>query len=1491
MTIGLLQNVSAQVYPVQVVPTVISPYSSKLSDYSNAMVNRINLQLISTDVLMNRREVDLRVKIQGNGITAQSRVLLTGARPIYLNGGEIQSLSSSELATYFRYDNLEGISSTQYSNPLPDGVYTICFQVFDKLTQKVLSTSGCSTMYLMLNDPPLLNIPSNKEEISTSDFPLVIFSWTPRQLNATNVSYRFELKELLDPTMDPTFAFEVSRPLYAEDDLRMTTLVYDINKPNLLPGKRYAWRVRAISTSGLGENSVFKNNGYSEVYSFTYSSTCSAPRFLLSEQQANNRVKIMWQGENSQQRYHVQYRKAGIQDAAWFDLYTVNTQSMLSHLEPGFTYEFRVGASCQQASYGVEPSFTYSSIQTFYLEAKNNSTTYNCGIVPDLKVTNQQPLGGLVINETFMAGDFPVKVLEVDGSNGVFSGRGYIVVPYLFDTRIAVEFSNVAINADYQLMRGVVETTYDPNWENVEFIDNLVDTNQQEITLPFPIADLPEGIQIGPGGDLLIKGDDGRTETFPGGKDTVITDSTGQVYYIDKDGKVSGPTAVAEGGKPTLENTDGVNKNGEVQAFTAKGISVAFESDDAFDAVEYNQGLTSDYKKIGGNYLPFKAVVKGSSAKIRARVTLSDSQLPLDRLVFKTSTGTHIDAKRVANSNDFELTVNGMQSNAIEEVQASIKQGEQYKVAGAFKLVHLDTRTVELRLVPTSDQVNLEGVIAELQSIYAQVGVTVQATVQPVFSIDSYVEGTQVETADEKGDLSTYSTVQQRIITAYQGAQTLDKAYYIFVTEKGSSTNQQGYMRLNGQFGFVFRASDASTISRTIAHELGHGAFKLEHPFAAFKSKGLREGTTNSLMDYATTSTNFIFTDWRQINDPKLRLYAFQGQGDGEKVLNDYKLEDDSYFVTPAGELLYLTKGTSLSYLCENPNLNGFNGVVYGFTTADGKRYVNDINIQLNELNSSGGVFRGYYQVDPIDRTFIKDSQGNRVLYKNTQSPLKGGKQLVHFVHAIPEGTDVLYYILREEVTLTDDWISKTPDYSGSRYKERKYNAQGEYVTIVVSTGCDDYDVFVENISIQDKITLEVFKNKKTGKYQVHVALLGKARDKKYEGDKTEIENQLKAIAEEKLNELNGLDGVKSPSSSLGVFDVEGEDAGEFYVAEMDGRQWLKTIGDLGSSVWETANLPEAYWNKDSGYATSSIHVPPIFAGVSNGLTEEALGLQQLVKLGYDVVSKEEVRIGIWEGLTNITFNSVIDAGDEAIRNRVNQYANHVEKPYIAQHALGRDAIQAVTTAVGIGVITKSGKLADEVADIGKQVKKEARKKATKEFLKEFDPTFIEKLKKIPNYDKLEAALIESWKKHHGSKFSLQYIYDNDLVDKIKGFELKVHADGNFTADMVLKGGLGKVDKFVEFKSWKTGSFSLLNGSQYKNQLKAYMQSGNFEQIFDAQKLIKDGVTNPDKFVKEKIVDMIKKNPEDFKSFFPNELIDINQLDINSAIIQNFTAK
>jgi len=84
-------------------------------------------------------------------------------------------------------------------------------------------------------------------------------------------------------------------------------------------------------------------------------------------------------------------------------------------------------------------------------------------------------------------------------------------------------------------------------------------------------------------------------------------------------------------------------------------------------------------------------------------------------------------------------------------------------------------------------------------------------------------------------------------------------------------------MRLGGQYGFVY-----STNARTIAHELGHGIFKLEHPF---KGKNADKGKTSALMDY-NEGQDFFYRDWKQINDPKVKLYAFQGQSEGEYNAN-----------------------------------------------------------------------------------------------------------------------------------------------------------------------------------------------------------------------------------------------------------------------------------------------------------------------------------------------------------------------------------------------------------------------------------------------------------------------------------------------------------------------------------------------------------------------------------------------------------------------------
>ncbi|OXB06223.1 fibronectin type III domain-containing protein [Flavobacterium pectinovorum] len=455
----------AQLYPVQLTPVFNSPYSVKISDYATSMDTKMQLLINPTDISISQRQVRLKLYIQGNGLNIQSSDFIQGQRPIFINGGELQTLTNTDISALFRLENLQGISPAQYANPLPEGMYNFCFEMYDFVTNQKISQKSCASLYLILNDPPLLNTPQKNEQIASTEFPNILFTWTPRQINATNISYKFELKQLIDPTLDPQIGFQMSPILY-EETLFGTALLYNLSMPILTPGLRYAWRVKAISTTGLSENAVFKNDGYSEIYSFKYTASCAAPTFLLSESQSSKSVKITWEGIPEHTRYQVQYKKQDVRNAQWFSSYSLNRQTLITNLEPGVTYQFRVGSSCDPVSEGVQ-SFTYSGINTFTTPTETSGVpAYNCGIVPQINIQNQKPLTNLIESETFKAGDFPVTVLELEGK-GPYTGKGYIIVPYLNETKIAVQFNNITINTDYQLISGVVETAYDPKWGNV----------------------------------------------------------------------------------------------------------------------------------------------------------------------------------------------------------------------------------------------------------------------------------------------------------------------------------------------------------------------------------------------------------------------------------------------------------------------------------------------------------------------------------------------------------------------------------------------------------------------------------------------------------------------------------------------------------------------------------------------------------------------------------------------------------------------------------------------------------------------------------------------------------------------------------------------------------------------------------------------------------------------------------------------------------------
>jgi hypothetical protein len=873
-----------------------------------------------------------RIKIQfslesgvNSVVVAQNTPFVNGLQDITLYPGTPVTLTNIDLRPLFRLDNLTGINAVNYARPLPEGSYKFCFQVFDAGTGRALSAKAAAIAYLVQYDPPMLNLPQQGEKIvKQNEFQHIIFQWTPRQM-APNTKYIFTLKELWDNLRDPVSGFLASRALWQEETYA-PALYYGIDKTALLPGKRYAWQVQAKSgnpvtgNSPTEDNGVYKNNGLSEIFYFDYTENCLVPVMLMAKNAGRGKTEIRWTmtGGSSGNLYRVQYRKKG-STAEWSQQESYQDMCILTGLKDETEYEYRIGSVCgnlyQTGNTGMitgndaaDNAYAFSGIQFFTTDSKSTANAnIQCGILPQVDTSDKSPLKtALGTNEVFMAGDFPVTVLQSQGTSGTYSGYGYIQVSYLADTKIKVTFNNIKLNTGKQLIEGIIETTYDVNESSLTYVSQGIgetfgDQGMQPVIVNYVISEIQYSATPPPGKITIIgnsgkgnnddsgSGESSRQE-LPAGKDYAITDKEGNVWHVDEEGNVAKGEKVAQGGASTSDNTEGISGSGtnaKVEQYTAKGVSIRWYETPAtkyaYDTADGKpEALKAKYPTVtdaDGNtvYVSYKAVVNTQTDVLGAKVTFSDPALKGQKVIFKTlETGQEI-AARNSTDDDYTLTLNGTMNYAEEDVIAVLMpkdSTQKQQLIGSFKLVHLEPKEINVALVPTDDvsKGKLQSIKEETASIYSKAGVTVNFSEDAVFDITPYLEGNAKIPTEKNSLLSTYSSVQQSINRAYDNRN--NNLYVLFVTDKESSTGQMGYMRLGGQFGYIFK----SPAGKTAAHELGHGVFKLEHPWEQYNTS---EGATDLLMDYSN-GTALTHLDWKQINDPKLKFYVFQGQDEGE---------------------------------------------------------------------------------------------------------------------------------------------------------------------------------------------------------------------------------------------------------------------------------------------------------------------------------------------------------------------------------------------------------------------------------------------------------------------------------------------------------------------------------------------------------------------------------------------------------------------------------
>ncbi|MTI27036.1 fibronectin type III domain-containing protein [Fulvivirga kasyanovii] len=536
----LLATVSiyGQTYPVQATTTLIPPYSVYIADYVAVGSERLALNIFLADINRPELNVRLRLKIEGQGIKIETKPEYL-PQPLTLRGGVPERLTSADLAALFLPENLnfQGITRQQFerSGALPEGLYQFCFEVLEYNRGVKISNSACAMAWLILNDPPIINLPRNGEKLKAQEPQYVTFQWTPRHTGSPNsaflTEYEFSLVEVWPDNRNPNDAILTTPPIY-ETVTQSTTLIYGPAETPLVPGRRYAFRIRAKSMVGIDELNLFKNNGYSQTHTFVYGDPCNLPKSIEANVLSSTRFKAEWMPLENHTSFNLRYRKKGEDNSDWIEENTFFEELEVTSLQPGTTYEYQVSPSCGSIL------GDYSEIATVTTDERPDSE-FACGTgEADYNLENKELLESLHPGDYIYAGDFDVKIDSVSGSGGTFTGGGKAEIPFLKYAKVRTTFKDIKVNTDYRVIEGNVYTYWDPK-SKLAYDGTEPDTGNEAV------ENDPEGSESGESDTPS----DSVELTDP--IDNIYTDSTGNVIVVT----TAGDTVTVGPGQNMVFNT------------------------------------------------------------------------------------------------------------------------------------------------------------------------------------------------------------------------------------------------------------------------------------------------------------------------------------------------------------------------------------------------------------------------------------------------------------------------------------------------------------------------------------------------------------------------------------------------------------------------------------------------------------------------------------------------------------------------------------------------------------------------------------------------------------------------------------------------------------------------------------------------------------------------------------------------------------------------
>lgn len=873
--------VNAQVFPVQVSVHLTPPYTPYLSDYTAPGSQKLLIQISFNDATVVDYACRLRITIEGVGITLRTRSDYS-FQPIMLEGaGVTRTLYGEDLRAYFHPDAMDFAGfprgDFQQRARLPEGVYRFSVEVLDYHRGTIVSNRGTATAWVALNDPPMLNMPANFSKLPLRDPLNIPFMWTPRHTGSPNAAftteYSFRLIELWPANRNAYDAFLTQAPLY-ETTTTETQLLYDAAAPPLLPGRTYAWRVEARDAGGAD---LFRNDGRSEVFVFQYGESLAIPQNLRMRWAKPTTLAIQWDPvkTNDDVRYRLQYRPRRRSDnREWYETWTRFTDKTLYHLQTYTEYEMRI-----RSENALQES-AYSDIRIFRtLPADSVGFVCRDDLEPPPAPENSLPVFPLSINDTLHAGGYDVVVRDVMRDGSRYYGSGLVIVPWFNGAKVRVTFEKITVNEQFWLTAGTIKSVW--NGGNSAFliehqvpeepahtpkVGDIDVTIASVDTLIHVTGSAVVSVARDEDGNTVITTTSGEQLTLAKGERVAITDEVGNGYVIDEKANITKTTATeataaAQRGKRVYES--GLH--------FARG-----QGRFGFDEKKYN-GLASYYQQLpDGTHASWKALSSASPDEVDAVVNSSDTNA--DRIVFEAGGAPLTPVAREGNA--WTLRLQGKAGGMEEELLALVSPADTVppRTIGKLNLATYNPIRHNVEIVPVNGALLPGGVDAEMIERYLN-EVFGQAVVSWSVSVRNSLEVPVSEPFDDGATavFSNYSTDMKKVLKAFGSFS--DNTWYLFIVETPRNAGKLGYMPRGRPAGFVFSGpheNDRDEFLKTIAHELGHGAFNLQHTFV---EHSLPSGVTDNLMDYAEGMALYKY-QWDHMHEPQGLSRWFEGGGD-----------------------------------------------------------------------------------------------------------------------------------------------------------------------------------------------------------------------------------------------------------------------------------------------------------------------------------------------------------------------------------------------------------------------------------------------------------------------------------------------------------------------------------------------------------------------------------------------------------------------------------